>query len=231
MQTCLLVKIEILLFTWLFVSVQSLTHVQVSFCYSRKILFYKSGRWCKDWFCPLFSLKLASAIFYHIFIFHQMKNVEKWKLWKMFFISSKKLFSFLRYSNYVFPSSPLFFPVSHCFRGWSNKNLKVYDIINCLNTDFITHFVWYHEKEIRCDIETLTIDRVLNKEHFYGGLSKSLEKVNFISSFELSPFNGQSYQVQKGSETSEQSLFRSQNKSKKTPLFVIYYMTKFDDVM
>ena len=168
MQTYYLpVKIEILLFTWLFVSVQSLTHVQVSFCYSRKILFYKSGRWCKDWFYPLFSLKLASAIFYHIFIFHQMKNVEKWKLWKMFFISSKKLFSFLRYSNYVFPSSPLFFPVSHCFRGWSNKNLKVYDVIISLNKNLITRFVWYLEKEISYDIETLSIDRVLNKEHFF----------------------------------------------------------------
>ena len=24
------------------------------------------------------------------------------------------------------------------------------------------------EKEIRCDVETLSIDRELNKEHFYG---------------------------------------------------------------
>ena len=174
MQTYyLLVKIEILLFTWLFVSVQSLTHVQVSFSYSRKILFYKSGRWCKDWFSPLFSLKLASAI-YHIFIFHQMKNAEKWKLWKMFFISSKKLFSFLRYSNYAFPSSHLFFPVSHCFRGWSNKNLKVYDVIISLNKNLITRFVWYLGKEIIYDIETLSIDRVLNKEHFFGKIMQKM---------------------------------------------------------
>ena len=34
---------------------------------------------------------------------------------------------------FVFPSSPLFLPVSHCFRAWSKINLKVYDIINCLN--------------------------------------------------------------------------------------------------
>ena len=44
-------------------------------------------------------LKLASAIFY------QMKALQK--LWKMFFISSEKLFSFSRYSNFGRPS---FFP-------------------------------------------------------------------------------------------------------------------------
>ena len=32
----------------------------------------------------------------------------------------------------------------------------------------MTHFVWYLKKEKRYDIETLSIDRVLNKEHFYG---------------------------------------------------------------
>ena len=54
------------------------------------------------------SLKLVSVIFYQIFIFHQMIALQK--LWKIFFISSKKLFLFSRYSNiciFVFPS---FFP-------------------------------------------------------------------------------------------------------------------------
>ena len=37
-------------------------------------------------------LKLVPAIFYQIFIFHQMIAFQK--LWKMFFISSKKLFLF-----------------------------------------------------------------------------------------------------------------------------------------
>ena len=45
------------------------------------------------------------------------------------------------------------------------------------------------------------------------------------------PFHGQSYQKQKGSETSDQSLFRLRNKFRKIPLFFIYYVTKFDDVM
>ena len=35
------------------------------------------------------------------------------------------------------------------------------------------------------------------------------------------PFNGQSYQKQKGSGTIHQSLFKSQNKFRKIPLFVI----------
>ena len=53
-------------------------------------------------------LKLVSAIFYEIFIFHQMVALQK--LWKKFFISSKKLFSFLRYLNFcifVFPAFSL----------------------------------------------------------------------------------------------------------------------------
>ena len=49
--------------------------------------------------------------------------------------------------------------------------------------------------------------------------------------FEPSPFNGQSYQKQKGPGTSDQSLFRLQNQFQKSPLLVMYYWTKFDDVI
>ena len=105
-------------------------------------------------------LKLVSAIF------HQMIALQK--LWKMFFIRSKKLFSFSSYSYFCISIFPLFLPVSHCFRAWSKIDLKVYDVINCLSKNIITHFVWYLEKEKRHDIKTLSIDRVLNKEHFYG---------------------------------------------------------------
>ena len=52
------------------------------------------------------SLKLVSAIFYQIFIFHKMLALKK--PWKMFFISSKKLISFTRYSNFCIFSP--FFP-------------------------------------------------------------------------------------------------------------------------
>ena len=45
------------------------------------------------------------------------------------------------------------------------------------------------------------------------------------------PFNGQSYQKQKGTGTSDQSLFMLQEKFGKIPLLVLYYLTKFDDVI
>ena len=38
----------------------------------------------------------------------------------------------------------------------------------------MTHFVWYLKKEKRYDIETSSIDRVLNKEHF---LWKMIQKM------------------------------------------------------
>ena len=67
--------------------------------------------------------------------------------------------------------------------------------------------------------------------YFERGLSKSRKKVNFILSFEPSPFNGQSYQKQKGSGTNGQLLFRLKNKFRKIPLLIIYYLTKFNDVI
>ena len=42
---------------------------------------------------------------------------------------------------FVFSSSLLFFPVSHCLRGRCKKNLKIFNVINCLNKNLITHFV------------------------------------------------------------------------------------------
>ena len=59
---------------------------------------------------------------------------------------------------------------------------------------------------------------------------KALKK---LISFFLSnpvPFNGQSYLKQKGPGTSGQSLFRLQNKLRKIPLLLIYYLNKFDDI-
>ena len=76
-------------------------------------------------------LKFASAIFYQIFISHQMIALQN--LWKMFFNSSKKLFSLLKYSDCCISVFSSFSPVRHYFRGWSKINLEVYDIINCLN--------------------------------------------------------------------------------------------------
>ena len=83
------------------------------------------------------TLKLVSTIFYQVFIFHQMIALSK--LWKMFFISSKKLFLFSRYSDFCISVFCLFLRVSHCFRGWSKINLEIYDVFNCLWKNVITY--------------------------------------------------------------------------------------------
>ena len=117
-------------------------------------------------------LKLVSAIFYQIFVFHQMIALQK--LWKFFLFHLKSSFHSWDTQIFVFLSSPLFSSVNHCFKGWSKKNLKVYEVINCPNKNLITHFVWYLEKDISCDIETLSIDRELNKEHFYEKIMQKM---------------------------------------------------------
>ena len=111
------------------------------------------------------SLKLVPTIFSQIFIYHQMIPLQN--LWKMFFISSKKLFYFSRYLFFCVSIFPSFSPCQPLLRAWSKINLKVYDVINCLNKNVIIYLVWYLEKANRYDIETLSIDRVLNKKHFY----------------------------------------------------------------
>ena len=63
-----------------------------------------------------------------------------------------------------------------------------------------------------------------------GDHQKHLKKVNFIFSFKPSPLNAQSYQKQKGPGTSDQPLFRLQNKFTKISLLVTYYLTKFDGI-
>ena len=118
------------------------------------------------------SLKFMSAIFYQIFSSHQMIALQK--LCKCLLFHLKSSFRSRNIQIFVIPSSPLFSPVSHCFRGWWKINLKFYDVINCVNKNLITHFVLYLKKEKRCEIETLTIDRVLNKEHFYGKVMQKM---------------------------------------------------------
>ena len=60
---------------------------------------------------------------------------------------------------------------------------------------------------------------------------KALKKLTLFFLSNLVSFNGQSYQKQKGSATSDLSLFRLQNKFRKIPLLVIYNLTKFDGVI
>ena len=66
---------------------------------------------------------------------------------------------------------------------------------------------------------------------FWQDYQKAFKKLSLFFLSNPIPFNRQSYEKQKGLGTSHQLLFRPQNKFGKNPLFVIYYLTKFDDVM
>ena len=118
------------------------------------------------------TLNLVSAIFYQIFTFYQMIALQK--LWKMFDFILKAIFVLKIFKFLYFRLSLFFFAIIHCFRGWIKRNLKVYDVINCPNENLITHFVWYLENKIRCDIETLSIDGVLDMENFSGKIMQKM---------------------------------------------------------
>ena len=73
---------------------------------------------------------------------------------------------------------------------------------------------------------------LLKIRYFERALSESLKKVNFIFFFRTqSLLLDKVIKKQKGSVPSDRSLFRLQNKLRKIPFFIIYYLTKFDDVM
>ena len=108
-----------------------------------------------------------------IFIFAPNDSPSK-TMEATFYFIYKALFVLEIFNFLHFCPSYLFLPVDHCFRGWSKINLKVHDVINCLNKNSITHFVWYLEKEKRYDIETLSIDGVSDKEHFYRKIMQKM---------------------------------------------------------
>ena len=116
----------------------------------------------------------VKARVHYFLIFHQMIAFRNYE--KCFWFHLKSSSRSQDIQIFVMPSSTLFLPIGHCFRGWSKINLKVYDIINCLNKNknLITHFTWYLEKEMMYDMETLSMDRVLHKEHFHGKMMKKI---------------------------------------------------------
>ena len=71
----------------------------------------------------------------------------------------------------------------------------------------------------------------LKKDILKEDYQKGFKKLTLFFLSNPPPFNGQNYQKQKGSGTSDQSLFRLQNKFKNINLLFIYYLTKFDDIM
>ena len=64
-----------------------------------------------------------------------------------------------------------------------------------------------------------------------GYYQKPLKKLTLWFLSNPVPFNEQNYQKQKGSGTSDQSLFRLENKFTEISLLVMYYLTKFDGVI
>ena len=64
---------------------------------------------------------------------------------------------------------------------------------------------------------------ILNEDY-----QKSLKKLNLFFLLNPVPFNGHCYKKEKRPGISDQCLFRLLNKSRKVPLLVIYYLTKFD---
>ena len=74
--------------------------------------------------------------------------------------------------------------------------------------------------------EILLIIDILKEDY-----QKALKKLTLFVLLSPVPFNGQRYEKNKESGTSDQYLFRLQNKFRKIALLVIYYLTKFDDVI
>ena len=75
------------------------------------------------------------------------------------------------------------------------------------------------------------MQEILLKDSLKEDYQKAFKKVNLFFLSNPVPFNEQNYQKQKGPETNDQSLFRLRNKFRKIPLLVMYYLTKFDDVI
>ena len=71
---------------------------------------------------------------------------------------------------------------------------------------------------------------LLKIRYFERWLSESFKKLNLFVFSNPVPFNGQSYQKQKGPRTSDQSLSRLQNKFKKILLLVkyVFFPKRFD---
>ena len=76
------------------------------------------------------------------------------------------------------------------------------------------------------------MQKILSKSGYLkGDYQKALKNLTFFFLSNPVLFNGQSYQKQKGPGASNQLLFRLQNMFRKFPLLVIYYLTKFDNVI
>ena len=129
------------------------------------------------------SVIFQDCVHYFLWNFYFSPNYSPLKTEKCSLFHLKISFCSRDIQVLVFSSSPLFLPASHCFTGWSKKNLKVCNVINCLNKNLIKHFAWYPEKEIRCDIEPLFIDWVLRNLYIEKSCRKCASKASPRSVF------------------------------------------------
>ena len=79
--------------------------------------------------------------------------------------------------------------------------------------------------------EPLHARNFFKKRYFERELSKSLNKVVLFFLSKPDPFDAQVYEKQKEPGSSDQSLFRLQNKFRNIPLLVMHYVTKFHDLI
>ena len=110
--------------------------------------------------------------FHQMFIFSPNDSPSKTE--KCFLFHLKSSFRSWDIQIFVFLSFFFFLPVGHCCRGWSKINLKVHDAINCLNKNSNKTFCLISWEGKKYDIETLTIDGVSDKEHFYGKIMQKM---------------------------------------------------------
>ena len=136
------------------------------------------SHWNRKQFVSLWKImdliKVKDGVCNFLTIFYFSPNYSPSKTMRCFLFHLKNSFHSWDIQVFLCWSSLLFLPVSDCLRAWSKINLNVYEVTSCLNKSLITHFVWYIEKEERYDIETLSIDRVLNKKHFYGKIMQEM---------------------------------------------------------
>ena len=111
------------------------------------------------------SQSLCLPFFFFRQIIALIKNCEKFFLFHLkSFLRSQDIPIFL-FLSFSFSSCQ---PLKMIIKKMIKLNLKIYDVINWLYKNLKTHLVWYLEKESGSDIETWSIDRVLNKRHYMG---------------------------------------------------------------
>ena len=92
---------------------------------------------------------VKACVRYLLTNFYFLPNDGPSKTMKDVFYFIKKIPFVLEKFKFLYFHLPLFFFLSDIALDWSKINLKVYNVINCLNKNLITHFVCYFEKEKR----------------------------------------------------------------------------------